>query len=63
MKSLKKQIDALKQEFPHVFSEKLKDEDWVKKQQENADKEIENFKTEIEKYKQYVTLLEEWKPA
>ncbi len=61
--TLKKQIDALKQEFPHVFSEKLKDEDWVKKQQENADKEIENFKTEIEKYKQYVTLLEEWKPA
>lgn len=61
--TLSQQISALKQDFPHIFSEKLKDEVWVKAEQEKADKEIETYKTEIEKHKQYVTLLEEWKPA
>lgn len=59
---LKTQIDKLSAEFPFIFREKLKDEEWVKGEQEAAQKEIDAYKIEIEKYKQYVTLLEEWKP-
>lgn len=61
--NLKQQIDSLKKEFPFVLREKIADANWVKSEQENADKETEKYKTDIEKYKQYVTLLEEWKPA
>ncbi|MHB9055135.1 MAG: J domain-containing protein [Paludibacteraceae bacterium] len=61
--NLKQQIDSLKKEFPFVLREKIADDNWVKSEQENADKEAEKYKTDIEKYKQYVTLLEEWKPA
>ena len=60
---LTNQIDALNREFPYVLREKLSDEAWIKAEQEDADKQLETYKTEIEKYKQYVILLEEWKPA
>ncbi len=60
---LKEQTDKLNKEFPCIYRENLKDEVWIKSEQDNADDEMKILKTEIEKYKQYVILLEEWKPA
>ncbi len=62
IKILKHQIELLNSEFPFIYREKLKDEDWISAECEAADNEIEAYKAEIEKHKTYVTLLEEWKP-
>lgn len=62
VKTLKHQIELLNLEFPFIFREKLEDEEWIETERETTDQEIETLKQEIEKYKNYVTLLEEWKP-
>ena len=62
VRELQSQIDKLNLEFPFIFKEKLKNEEWVKYEIESAEREIDAYKIEIEKYKQYVILLEEWKP-
>lgn len=59
---LKAQIDKMNLEFPFIFKEKIHNQEWVKSEQKEIQKEIDALIVEIEKYKQYVILLEEWKP-
>lgn len=60
--TLENQISALENEFPFLFKEKIYDDEWVKQELEITDNEIEKLETEINKYKEYILLLEEWKP-
>lgn len=59
---LNTQIEQLKATFPFMHEQNLSDEDWIKSQRESADCDIDLLNKEIEKYKEYISLLEEWKP-
>ncbi len=59
---LETQILQLETEFPFIHREKIFDDKWVEIELSVIEKEIEELKIEIEKYKNYITLLEEWKP-
>lgn len=59
---LKKYLEKLNNQFPFTQAENLENEEWLTSKHETLDKEIELMTEGIEKYKNYVTLLEEWKP-
>ena len=60
--TLKLKIENLESAFPFIHREHLKDEAWIKEQNESCEETIKSFNEAIEKYKTYITLLEEWKP-
>lgn len=62
IKTLEEQISQLKTEFPFIYKEKIYDKEWVESEISTIEKEINELNTEIEKYREYITLLEEWKP-
>ncbi|MCE5205958.1 MAG: ADP-ribosylglycohydrolase family protein [Porphyromonadaceae bacterium] len=61
-KTLSSQIERLTNEFPFTYKEKLNDEKWIKGECDTLNTTIEHLKKEIEKLKNYITLLDEWKP-
>lgn len=62
IKTLELQISKLETEFPFIYREKIHNKEWVESEISAIEKEIHELKIEIEKYKEYITLLEEWKP-
>lgn len=60
--ALKKQIEQIYNDFPFTYKEKLEDEEWINSECKTINAEIERLNQDIEKFKDYVTLLEEWKP-
>lgn len=60
---LEAQIAELKESFPFIYREKLKDEECVEAQIATIEGDIEALNEEIEKYKKYIVILEEWRPA
>lgn len=62
VKLLNDHLEKLNMQFPFTREKDLENEEWLTTEHDRLDKEIETVNKGIEKYKNYVTLLEEWKP-
>lgn len=63
VQKLKSQMEQLEKQFPFIYREKLADAAWIEAERNQLDAEIETLLAEKKKYKDYLILLEEWKPG
>ena len=60
--SFKKRIDKMNAEFPFIYRDKLKNEDWVKEQKVEISERISAAKKQLEEKQNYLMMLKLWKP-
>lgn len=60
--SFKKRIDKMNAEFPFIYRDKLKNEDWVKEQKVEISERISAAKKLLEEKQNYLMMLKLWKP-
>lgn len=60
--SFKKRIDKMNAEFPFIYRDQLKSEDWIKEQKVEISERISAAKKQLEQKQNYLMMLKLWKP-
>lgn len=61
IREFEKRIEAMEREFPFIYRNQLKDENWIKEQKVEISEHISAAKAKIEKLTNYLTILKLWK--
>ncbi|MBR5432618.1 MAG: hypothetical protein IK119_09630 [Bacteroidales bacterium] len=60
--AFKTRIDKMNKEFPFIYREQLKNEDWIKEQKVEISERISTARKTLEQKQQYLMMLKLWKP-